>query len=242
MLFMCSLHPGVSFVGQTPLGRAPRASVGKSGEARSTLRWPRVIAAAALLAAVQVAQADSGEAQIDVRREGENYFVRASADVAADLPVAWSTLTDYERLPDFVPDIDRVRILVREGNRVIVEFRGTLRVLFFEWPVRMRLAIRPEPYGLVQAHSDPGPIDGKSPTLRNFSGRYTLTVLPVGGRAGVRIDYDAQFQLTEEVPQWIGMLIGRPLLRVALRWRFEAMLNEIARRQTARPSLQWSTS
>lgn len=195
-----------------------------------------------MLASGSAGLALSTEPHVDVQREGATYFVRASADVAADLSIAWGTLTDYERLPEFVPDIRRVRILARDGNQLTVLLSGGFRLLFFEWPVQMRLTVRHEPYGRVLARSDPGLIDGQLPTLREFTGRYALTVVPVAGRAGVRLDYDAQFELTESIPTQIGVLFGRPLVRAALRGQFEAMLNEIERRQAARPSIERSTS
>lgn len=204
--------------------------------------YGRQAIAAAAIVFVAAGVAAAGAPRIDVRRQGETYFVQASADVAADLSIAWETLTDYERLPQFVPDIHRVRVLARNGNRLTVAFDGGLRLLIFEWPVRMRLAVQHEPYGRVLAQSDPGPIDGQLPTLREFSGRYTLTAVPLLGGTGVRLDYDAQFELTEAVPSLIGLLFGRPLVRAALRGQFEAMLGEIERRQAARPSLQRSTS
>jgi len=206
------------------------------------MRSVHALAVALLLLSGSAGQAFSSATRIDVQRDGGTYFVRASADVPADLSIAWGTLTDYERLPEFVPDIHRVRVLARDGNRLTISFDGGFRLLFFEWPVRVRLAVRHEPYGRVLAQSDPGPVDGEPPTLRQFSGRYSLAVIPVAGRAGVRLDYDAQFELTEAMPPLIGMLFGRPLVRAMLRTQFEAMLREIERRQAAGPLLERSTS
>ncbi len=208
----------------------------------ASARWMRVFAASLMLFAGAAGMAAVSAPHIEVQREGETYSVRASADIAADVPVVWGTLTDYERLPQFVPDIHRVRVLARDGNRLTVVFHGGLRLLFFEWPVWMRLAVRHEPYGSVSAQSDPGLIDGQPATLRGFAGRYALTVIPMAGRSGVRVDYDARFELTEAVPTLIGVLFGRPLVRAALRGQFEAMLKEIERRQAAQPSLRGSTS
>jgi hypothetical protein len=232
-----------SIVSSLPLAPARRKSGEGAGDAVGWQRgrqWRQAIAALLVLAAA--GQAAPSAPRIEVERDGETYTVHASADLAADLSIAWDTLTDYERLPEFVPDIHRVRVLARDGNRLTVVFDGGFRLLLFEWPVRMRLVVRHEPYGRVRAQSDPGLIDGREPTLRSFSGQYTLTVVPVAGRAGVRLDYDAKFELTESVPTFIDMLFGRPLVRAALRREFEAMLGEIERRQAARSSIQRSTS
>ncbi len=180
--------------------------------------------------------------QIDVQRNGAVYSVRASSDVVADVPTAWATLTDYERLSEFLPDIRRVQVLSRDGNRLTVAMSGALRLLIFEWPVRVRLAVQHEPYGRVLASSDPGRVDGQPPTLQAFRGRYTLTAIPIAGRTGVRLDYEAQFQLTETLPSLIGPLFGRVLVRAAIREQFEALVREIERRQAMQPAAERSTS
>jgi hypothetical protein len=226
--------------------RGARASGVGSAGGRAARRlvscWLNGLAAALLLFGVSAGQASSSASRIDVQRDGGTYFVRASAEVAADLSIAWATLTDYERLPQFVPNIHRVQVLTRDGNRLTVAFNGGFRLLFFEWPVRVRLVVRQEPYSRVLAQSDPGPVDGEPPTVREFSGRYSLAVIPVSGRAGVRLDYDARFELTEAMPPLIGVLFGRSLVRAMLRTQFEAMLNEIERRQAAGPLIENSTS
>ncbi|HRF73245.1 MAG TPA: hypothetical protein PL117_10765, partial [Accumulibacter sp.] len=40
---------------------------------------------------------------IDVALDDETYVVHASAQVAADQELVWGTLTDYQRLREFVP-------------------------------------------------------------------------------------------------------------------------------------------
>jgi carbon monoxide dehydrogenase subunit G len=165
-----------------------------------------------------------------VRRDGAAYVVHASAVVEAAPRVAWETLTDYERLREFVPDIEASRVVARDGDRLIVEHVGFVRMLFWSIPVRVRLAVDHQPPDRVLARSEPGPIGGEEATLQSFSGRYLVT--PVGGpESAARIDYDAQFELGPGTPAIVDAMFGQSFVTRWLRRHFEAMLAEIARRQ-----------
>lgn len=169
-------------------------------------------------------------AVVDVQRTGDGYVVHASGTVAADRRVAWETLTDYEHLRDFVPDIRSSRVVARNGNRLVVEHVGSFQLLFMKTPVRVRLAVEHAPYERVLARSEPGRVADEEPTVRAFSGRYLLTALS-GSPAGTRLDYDASFELVRGMPDLIDTVFGEAIVTHGMRRHFEAMLNEIERRQ-----------
>jgi hypothetical protein len=171
-----------------------------------------------------------------VQRDGNVYVVHASGRVAADQRVAWDTLTDYDHLNEFVSDIQRSRVLVRDGNRLIVEHVGAFRLMFFAMPVRVRLAVEHDPYQRVLARTEPGKVGNEEPTLKSVASQYRLTPLPAP-LGGVRVDYDARFGLGDLLPEFIDSLFGKRLVEHGLRRHFEAMLNEIERRQGVLTSL-----
>lgn len=173
-------------------------------------------------------------AELEAWRDGSVFHLQASAALAVDPRVAWDTLTDHAHLSDFIDEIERSRLVARDGNRAIVEHVGMQQILFFSLPVRVRLAVTHEPYERVRARSAPGMIDGAAPTLRSFEGSYTLTVVTVQRRAGVRIDYRAQFEMAESLPPVVDKLFGRALVAHLARRHFEAMLREIERRHARR--------
>jgi ribosome-associated toxin RatA of RatAB toxin-antitoxin module len=166
--------------------------------------------------------------------------VRARAEIRADPRTAWETITDYERLRDFVPDVEHSRIVTRDGNRLVVEHRGAFHLFFIEIPVRVRLAVQHEPFERVVARSQPGTVDGAAQTLREFSGTYVLTVVGHDRRAGVRLDYESRFELSEPLPPILGELFGTAMVQRGMRQQFEAMVLEIERRQAARPPIERS--
>ncbi len=183
-------------------------------------------------ATAQSSDAASGAAvRTEVSLDGEIYSVRASAQLVADQRVVWETLTDYERLREFIPGVTRARVLARAGNQLSIEQVGVFSVWFIDLPVRVRLAVQHLPYTMVLARMEASPLDAGEPTLRSFSGRYTLSAIRLAQRAGVRPDYDAQFELTRPLPVVIGPLFGVAAVRSTMRAQFEAMLREIERRQ-----------
>ncbi len=186
--------------------------------------------------------------RLDVERDGERFRVIARADMAADARIAWDTLVDYERLPEFVPSVARTRVLAREaragGEQLTVEYLGSFKLLFFSVPTRVWLDVQQVPFTDVLARSATRLPRGEAPpapTLKSFNGRYTLAVIGGGGGAPrVRFDYDAQFELAEPLPPVIGALFGTAAIRHALREQFVAMVAEIERRSRQRQGIQKS--
>jgi carbon monoxide dehydrogenase subunit G len=155
--------------------------------------------------------------------------VHASGRVSADERVAWDTLTDYEHLSEFVPDIARSRIVARDGDRMLVEYVGAFRLLFVSMPVRVRLAVEQDPYRRVVARTAPGKVGQAEQTLASVESQYRLTPSPDGA---VRVDYDARFRLGDALPDVVDTMFGKALVEHGLRRHFAAMLDEIERRQS----------
>lgn len=188
--------------------------------------------AAALLPAL--AAALPAPVVVDVDRDGERWIVRAAVRIDAPPKLVWDTLTDYERLRDFMPGVQTSRVVARDGNRLTVEHRGEFRVLFFERPVRVRLAVEHQPFTSIEARGLPTLADGSASTLREFAGRYQLTVVRDGE---VDLVYDARFVLAEPLPIVIGPLFGTAAMRSTLRADFDALVREVERRRRAQPSV-----
>ncbi len=202
----------------------------QAGVRRGARRHALLAGALAFGVALAVAAQGTPPVQVDVALDGETYVVRASAHLAVDQRVAWETLTDYERLREFVPGVTRARVLARAGNELTIEQVGVFSVFFVDLPVQVRLAVQHTPYSLVVARMAPGPVDTGGSTLRSFTGRYGLTPIRVLDRSGVRLDYDARFELAQPLPPLVGSLFGVGAVRRTMREQFEAMLREIERR------------
>lgn len=181
----------------------------------------------------QSSMASTADVVLDVLLDDETYVVHASARLAADQRLVWSTLTDYERLREFVPGVTRARVLERRGERLTIEQIGVFTVWFVDLPVRLRLLVEHTPYTTIVAKLAADAAARDESTLRRFTGAYRLTPIRLPQGAGVRLDYDASFALERPLPPLIDRLFGVAAVRRTMREQFDAMLREIARRQAA---------
>lgn len=198
------------------------------------------IAALSVLLGLSGSSAAQPLPTVAVERDGDTFHVRARASVAVDPRIAWETITDYEHMPGFLPNVERSRIVARNGLRMIVEQQGHFPLFFFDIPVRVRLAVQQQPYERVVARSESGEVDGEPQTLRSFLGTYDLAVVTVERRTGVRLEYESRFELAEPLPPIIGDLFGTAMVTKTVRKQFEAMLREMLRRQASRPAIEKS--
>ena len=184
--------------------------------------WRDPIVASALLAALSAPALGAEEFQVQVERRGEIFHVNASAGIAAPLEIAWQVLTDYERLPQFVPGITRSHVLIRSGNRVLVEQVGEARFLMFSFPIEIRLEVVERPRETVESRAVSG-------NMRSMWGRYELQ--EDAARAGVSLRYIGALEPDFALPP----LIGAVALRGTIQEQFEAMVREIERRGASAP-------
>ncbi len=144
--------------------------------------------------------------------------------------MAWAALTDYERLPQFMPGIEKVRVLSRsdEGGRqrLRVEQSGELRVLFFRQRVDVLLDVMQEPRTRVESVAVPPSARSDDSGVKSFEASYTLNRV---ADDGVRLAYRARFVPDFRLPP----LLDGWLVRRTLRAQFDAMLGEIERRAVA---------
>jgi hypothetical protein len=184
-----------------------------------------------LFALLEPAAANPQLSRFDVSRDGAGYRIDASADLEADEAVVWETLTDYERLPLFVPGIRRVRVLESHDNgerqRLLIEQAGELRFLFFSRRVAVLHDVEQQPRSRVDARAlaQPHSPDSGEANLNQFQGTYTLMPIP----GGVRLGYRALFTPDFALPPILGQLAVRRTMQA----QFEAMLAEIDRRRLA---------
>ncbi len=196
---------------------------------------------AALTGAPLPARSNPGATvDVDVERDGERFIVEARADLDVDARTAWDTLVDYERMPQFVPGLQRTRVLSRAQRQLTVEYIGETRLLFMTVPTRLWLDVQHVPFTDVIAQSIPAPAGQGEPTVKGLRARYTLAVVGSSAQTAprVRLTYSAQFELAEKLPPVLGALFGTAAMRQSVRQQFGAMVAEIERRARARPSIE----
>lgn len=152
---------------------------------------------------------------VEVEPRGPGFAVRTTATLSAPVSLVWEVLTDYEKLPQFIPGISRSSVRLRQGTRVLLEQEGEARFLIFSFPIQVQLDVQEYPQSSIVSHAVGG-------NLRRLQGRYELHL--DGGRVGLR--YAGEIEPDFGLPEVIGSYV----LRNMVEEQFTAMVVEIERR------------
>lgn len=139
-------------------------------------------------------------------------------DLSYRVPVppreAWSVLTDFEHMADFVPNLESSRILQRSGTRLEVEQAGSLRLGVLPIHYESTRQIDTVPYQSIRSHTLSG-------TARLES---VMVLTPAGD--GTLLSYHASAVPDLPVPaSLLGSYLGE-----LLESQFKAMGREMVRR------------
>jgi ribosome-associated toxin RatA of RatAB toxin-antitoxin module len=184
--------------------------------------------AAALLAAAYAAPGSAADdVSIEARRRDDGIEIHARALIAASPALVWQVLTDYERLPSFIPGIAKSVVRQREGNRLVLEQTGEARFLVFSFPIEVRYEVIESPPDWVSSRAIGG-------NLRRMNGRYELQPDPArkgmeAARGRILLRYEGAIQPDFELPPVVGVVA----LRSMVERQFTAMVAEIERRAGA---------
>jgi ribosome-associated toxin RatA of RatAB toxin-antitoxin module len=175
--------------------------------------------ALALATAVTVAPAAAAAATIAINSEqrGDAIHIHASAVLNADTATAWHVLTDYDRYPEFIPDLRTSRIVARHGATVTVEQSGDAALWLFKWPLDITFEIQELPPNGLRSRAVAG-------SLRALASHYTLTTV----ESGVRLDYEGDIAPGFELFSNIGEIA----VRQNVARQFQALADEIERKGT----------
>lgn len=196
--------------------RAPSraAAAFRDGTAFRGVAAFRGVMVAILLAACAAPPAPAATVHLVAERRGDAIDIRASAALNADAATAWRVLTDYERYPRFIPDLDTSRIVARRGPVVTVEQSGHAWLWWLRIPVDVIYEITESPPTGLHARAIAG-------SVRALESHYRLTPVP----AGVTLDYAGRvspgFERFEQLERYA-------VARAAQR-QFQALADEIER-------------
>lgn len=155
-------------------------------------------------------------------RLGDAVQVRAQASVAAPQALIWRTLTDYDRLAEFVPGISQSRVLERRGSTSTVAQTGTAHLWFFSYRIEVVVESTEQPPDAIGIRLLRG-------NLKQLDGRYQLD--PLAGKEGeFLLSWSGVIEPSVAVP----LLIALPLMRANIAEQFGGMVREIERREARR--------
>ena len=182
---------------------------------------PIVRLACWLLALISSPAFAADDLTVVAERKGEFVEVRARATLDAPLSLIWTTLTDYERLPQFIPGLKKSRVLSRHGSVVVVEQSGEARFLMFSFPIDVTLESVEKPPTSIRVRAISG-------SFLYLDGAYLVE--PDPARAGFVLTWTGTIAPDVSLPP----LIGEFVLRISLEDQFSGMVREIERRESVR--------
>ena len=180
------------------------------------------IVAAVALAAIPLRAADPAIATPDVVvREAQGvYSVVARFHVARPRDVALAVLTDYERIPQFMPGVETSIVVERAPGRAVVVQEATSRFMLFKKRVHLRLEVNEAADSLAFR-------DRCGKSFTRYSGEWRLSDV----RGGTDIAYTLMAQPAFDVPEFV---LKRLLARDS-GVMIEGLRREIERRVVVRP-------
>lgn len=181
--------------------------------------WRHFNCASLLFAALGGTAHAADDFRVEAQRSGNSIEVRAHAAIATTPDLVWQVISDYGRLPEFIPGITKSTIVSRTGNRAQVEQEGEARFLIFSLPIHVRLDVVEHPREWIATQSVGG-------NVRRMVARYDIEV--ESGRVTLR--YFGSIEPDFDLPPLVGMLA----LRSTFESQFGAMVQEIERRAARR--------
>jgi ribosome-associated toxin RatA of RatAB toxin-antitoxin module len=175
-----------------------------------------MLLSALILALWCVAASAAEDLSVETLRRGSAVEVRAYALIDAEYGTVWSTLTDFDRLSEFVPGMLASRVLEHEGNTWTVAQRGETRFLFLAFPVEVTVLVTARPPWALDVRLLKG-------SLKRLDGGYRVQQAS-GGKIALRWS-----GLVE--PASLPPLLGELVMRANIKSQFAGMVREIERRE-----------
>ncbi len=145
--------------------------------------------------------------------------IEAASLVAADTTTLWETLTDYDRLATFIPDMQVSRLVSAPGQPKLVEQKADAGLFAFVMPDRVVLAMEERPQGLIRFRA----VSGNVATMR---GEWIIS----GSGNSVKLTYRAHVVPLLPPPP----LVSDHFVENEVRQRFTAVVREAERRMLAK--------
>jgi len=181
----------------------------------------QAVARGFLLALLVASAARAAEdVSVETQRRGDAVEVICRATVRAPRELIWRTLTDYNRLAEFIPGMLKSRVLEAQGPVSVVEQQGEARFLFFTSPIDVTVTTTDRPPDAIEVQLIKG-------NLKRLEGAYRIEDL---GGGLVVLHWRGLIEPQAPMPP----LIGELLMRANIANQFEGMVREIERRDQRR--------
>lgn len=173
----------------------------------------------ALLLALALPARAAGPIALQVERDGTRLRVSATVDATAPAELCYAVIADFDRLAEFIPELQSSRIVSGPGQPLLLRQVGETRLGFSRYAVDVTLALTVEPPRRIDFRR----IEGN---LAHMEGHWLVR----GDARRCAIDYQAALQPSF----WVPPVLGPVIVRRQVERQLEGLLAEIVRR--ARPA------
>jgi ribosome-associated toxin RatA of RatAB toxin-antitoxin module len=184
-----------------------------------------LLGAAAQMAMAQAPKLELPKLEVSVNRveldAQRMYEVDATGTVAAPLTKVWRILTGYERMAEFVPDLESCKVLSRNGNEVIIEQFGVARFLFMSKSIHLIVRATEQPMSSID-------ISLISGDMKHYESHWEL--IPVPETGGTKVVYSGRLIPNFYVPG----ILGSKMIRGDIERMMGAVLARLDRRDEPR--------
>jgi ribosome-associated toxin RatA of RatAB toxin-antitoxin module len=154
--------------------------------------------------------------QISVREKNGTYEVTATFAVSRSTSIVAAVLTDYVRIPHYMPEVRTSQLIERRDDRAVIEQEAVARFLMFSKRVHLVLEVEETPLTIMFK-------DRCGQSFERYEGAWSMAEI---GAADTRVSYRLTAKPVFDVPGW---LLSRLLKRDATEM-IERLRAEIAAR------------
>jgi len=161
-----------------------------------------VIFGLTLLTVLLASPGSAADDQVAVGEKDGTYEVRATFSVSQPPSVVAAVLTDYVRIPHYMPEVRTSQLLERQDDRAVVEQEAVARFLMFSKRVHLVLEVQEAPMTIEFR-------DRCGQSFERYEGAWAMADIHGGTKISYRLTATPRF----DVPNW---LLSRLLKRDAV--------------------------
>jgi hypothetical protein len=173
--------------------------------------YPRRFVVVGLTACLILAGASKALAQVAVVEKDGTYDVRATFVVARSIPVVNAVLTDYVRIPHYMPEVRTSQLLERQDDRAVIEQEAVAKFLMFSKRVHLVLEVQETPQTIEFR-------DRCGQSFERYEGAWSMADEHGNTKISYRLTATPRF----DVPNWLlSRLLKRDAIEMIERLRAE---------------------
>jgi ribosome-associated toxin RatA of RatAB toxin-antitoxin module len=160
---------------------------------------------------VAVPSASVADDQVAVKERGGTYDVRATFTVSRPISIVMAVLTDYVKIPHYMPEVRTSQLLERQDDRAVVEQEAVAKFLMFSKRIHLVLEVQETPQ-TIAFHDQCGQ------SFERYEGSWSMA----DDHGVTRISYRLTATPRFDVPNWLlSRLLKRDAVEMIERLRAE---------------------